>query len=37
VEVLGTVMKRYVLAGTSPMINCVSIRKVAGGKPPSKP
>jgi hypothetical protein len=36
VEVLGTVMKRYVLAGEDPVINCVSIRKVAGGKPPRK-
>ncbi|HMA04801.1 MAG TPA: nucleotide-binding protein [Methanomicrobiales archaeon] len=36
VEVLGTVMKRYVLVGEDPVINCVSIRKVSGGKPPSE-
>jgi hypothetical protein len=29
VEVLGTVMKRYILAGEDPVINCVSIRKVS--------
>ena len=33
VEVLGTVMKRYVLVGEDPVINCVSIRKVKDGKP----
>jgi len=33
VEVLGTVMKRYLLVGESPVINCVSIRRMAGGKP----
>lgn len=32
VEALGTVMKRYVLVGGDPVINCVSIRKVPGGK-----
>ena len=37
VEVLGTVMKRYILAGEDPVINCVSIRKVAGEKPGQKP
>jgi len=37
VEVLGTVMKRYVLAGESPMINCVSIRKIRDEKPPQGP
>lgn len=36
VEVLGTVMKRYVLVGESPVINCVSIRKISGGKPTRK-
>jgi hypothetical protein len=36
VEVLGTVMKRYILAGEDPVINCVSIRKVSGGKPAGK-
>src|SRR5512136_874263 len=36
VEVRGTVMKRYVLVGEDPVINCVSIRKVSGGKPPSE-
>jgi hypothetical protein len=36
VEVLGTVMKRYLLVGESPVINCVSIRKVEGGNPPGK-
>ncbi len=29
VEVLGTVMKRYLLVGEDPVINCVSIRKVS--------
>ena len=33
VEVLGTIMKRYVLVGEDPVINCVSIRKVKDGKP----
>lgn len=37
VEVLGTVMKRYVLVGEDPVINCVSIRKVAGDTPVRKP
>ena len=37
VEVLGTVMKRYLLVGEDPVINCVSIRKVSGGKPDKKP
>ena len=37
VEVLGTVMKRYLLVGEDPVINCVSIRKVSGGKPDRKP
>ncbi|MDD1658809.1 MAG: nucleotide-binding protein [Methanomicrobiales archaeon] len=32
VEVLGTVMKRYLLVGESPVINCVSIRKIPGEK-----
>lgn len=32
VEVLGTVMKRYIIAGENPVINCVSIRKVSGEK-----
>jgi len=36
VEVLGTVMKRYLLVGQDPVINCVSIKKVAGGKPIKK-
>jgi cytochrome c-type biogenesis protein CcmE len=36
VEVLGTVMKRYLLVGQDPVINCVSIRKVTGGKPDQK-
>jgi hypothetical protein len=36
VEVLGTVMKRYILTGEDPVINCVSIRKVDGGSPPEK-
>ncbi len=36
VEVLGTVMKRYILAGESPVINCVSIRKTTGEKPGKK-
>jgi hypothetical protein len=29
VEVLGTVMKRYLLVGEDPVVNCVSIRKVS--------
>jgi hypothetical protein len=33
VEVLGTVMKRYLLVGEDPVINCVSIKKVTGEKP----
>lgn len=37
VEVIGTVMKRYILAGQDPVINCVSIRKIGGGKPDRKP
>jgi len=37
VEVLGTVMKRYLLVGEDPVINCVSIRKVRGEKPVQKP
>ncbi|HTY51923.1 MAG TPA: nucleotide-binding protein [Methanomicrobiales archaeon] len=36
VDVLGTVMKRYLLVGEDPVINCVSIRKVSGGKPDKK-
>jgi RecJ-like exonuclease len=36
VEVLGTVMKRYILAGEDPVINCVSIRKVEAGTPPEE-
>jgi hypothetical protein len=36
VEVLGTVMKRYILAGESPVINCVSIRKITDDKPARK-
>ena len=36
VEVLGTVMKRYILVGENPVINCVSIRRIAGGKPEGK-
>jgi hypothetical protein len=36
VEVLGTVMKRYVLAGADPVINCVSIKKISDGKPHKK-
>ena len=32
VEVLGTVMKRYILAGEDPVINCVSIRKIGVAK-----
>ncbi|HVN66552.1 MAG TPA: nucleotide-binding protein [Methanomicrobiales archaeon] len=36
VEVLGTVMKRYLLVGEDPIINCVSIRRISGGKPPGK-
>ncbi len=36
VEVLGTVMKRYLLVGEDPVINCVSIRKVEGEKPDKK-
>ena len=36
VEVLGTVMKRYVLVGESPVINCVSIRKIQGEKSPKR-
>ncbi|MGA2933678.1 MAG: nucleotide-binding protein [Methanomicrobiales archaeon] len=37
VEVLGTVMKRYILVGEDPVINCVSIRKVAADTPVRKP
>jgi hypothetical protein len=37
VEVLGTVMKRYLLVGEDPVVNCVSIRKVTGEKPGQKP
>jgi hypothetical protein len=36
VDVLGTVMKRYILTGQDAVINCVSIRKVADGKPDQK-
>ncbi len=36
VDVLGTVMKRYILTGQDAVINCVSIRKVADGKPDKK-
>jgi hypothetical protein len=36
VEVLGTVMKRYLLVGEDPIINCVSIRKVGGAAPVKK-
>ena len=36
VEVLGTVMKRYLLVGEDPVINCVSIRKLTGEKPSKK-
>jgi len=36
VEVLGTVMKRYLLVGEDPVINCVSIRKIPGGSPEKK-
>ncbi len=36
VDVLGTVMKRYILTGQDAVINCVSIRKVEGGKPEKK-
>jgi hypothetical protein len=36
VDVLGTVMKRYILTGQDAVINCVSIRKVADGKPDPK-
>jgi hypothetical protein len=36
VEILGTVMKRYLLVGEDPVINCVSIKKVAGEKPAKK-
>jgi hypothetical protein len=36
VEVLGTVMKRYILAGEDPIINCVSIRKIRGAAPGKK-
>jgi hypothetical protein len=37
VEVLGTVMKRYLLVGEDPVVNCVSIRKVTDGKSTQKP
>jgi hypothetical protein len=37
VEVLGTVMKRYILAGEDPIINCVSIRKIQEDIPREKP
>jgi hypothetical protein len=33
VEALGTVMKRYLVVGEDAVINCVSIRRVEGGKP----
>ena len=36
VEVLGTVMKRYILAGEDAVINCVSIKKTGEGKPSGK-
>jgi len=36
VDVLGTVMKRYVLTGQDAVINCVSIRKVPGRKPENR-
>jgi len=36
VDVLGTVMKRYILAGEDAVINCVSIRKVVDGTPEKK-
>jgi len=36
VEILGTVMKRYLLVGGDPVINCVSIRKVPSDKPGRK-
>jgi hypothetical protein len=36
VEVLGTVMKRYLLVGEDPVINCVSIRKTGGATPREK-
>jgi hypothetical protein len=36
VDVLGTVMKRYILTGQDAVINCVSIRKVTGGTPDQK-
>jgi hypothetical protein len=36
VEVLGMVMKRYILTGEDAVINSVSIRKVADGKPDQK-
>jgi hypothetical protein len=32
VEVLGTVMKRYILAGEDAVINCVSIKKIGERK-----
>ena len=36
VEILGTVMKRYILAGEDAVINCVSIKKTGEGKPSGK-
>jgi hypothetical protein len=36
VDVLGTVMKRYILTGQDAVINCVSISKVVDGKPDKK-
>ena len=36
VEVLGTVMKRYILVGEDLVINCVSIRKLTDEKPVKK-
>ena len=36
VEVLGTVMKRYVLVGEDAVINCVSIRKIPDANPGRK-
>ena len=32
VDVIGMVMKRYILTG-DPVINCISIRKIRNGKP----
>jgi hypothetical protein len=37
VEVLGIVMKRFLIVGENPVINCVSIRKTREAEPPRKP